>query len=460
MSEDFRLSPFQNRALGIPEKYDVFLGGGRGGGKSYTMALLALRHVEQYGARARVLYIRQTYKGLADFETITRDLFFAAYGLGARLNHAEHVWRFPNAAYFELGQIGDASDYAKFQGRSFTMLLIDEAGQFANPDLVDRLRANLRAPKGVPVRMAMAGNPGDPGHQWIAQRYVFRGAPWQPFHEPASGRQWVYAPSTFVDNPFVDRDAYRRQLESSCPTDDELRRAWLEGDWTVARGAYFAGVLSEERCAIGPWDSAQLPRDFAKRWRLYLAHDFGVSAPSCTYIVATSPGAEGPDGRWYPRDSVLLLAELGTNEPDNLNKGLGYTIPRLAEEIVQLAKHWKMRPRGVADDACFARHGHGAGSIADEFRAYGVYFEPARKADRRTGWERMRRMLEAAGKPDQAGLYVSRACKYFWATVPYLARDPRHPDDLDSRAPDHSADACRYAVLYQRRTGRVRELEL
>jgi len=43
------ISPFQQRVLSIPEKHDLFLGGGRGGGKSYTLALLALRHAEMYG---------------------------------------------------------------------------------------------------------------------------------------------------------------------------------------------------------------------------------------------------------------------------------------------------------------------------------------------------------------------------------------------------------------------------
>ena len=74
-----------------------------------------------------------------------------------------------------------------------------------------------------------------------------------------------------------------------------------------------------------------------------------------------------------------------------------------------------------------------------------MYFKPAQKADRRTGWEVMRRMLAAAGQPDQAGLYVSRLCSYFWASVPGLGRDPRRPDDVDTRQPDHGADAARYA---------------
>lgn len=60
----------------------------------------------------------------------------------------------------------------------------------------------------------------------------------------------------------------------------------------------------------------------------------------------------------------------------------------------------------------------------------------------------MRRMLQDAGKHDKPGLYISRHCEYFWATVPYSGRDPRNVEDLDTRGPDHGADACRYGLGY------------
>ena len=78
-------------------------------------------------------------------------------------------------------------------------------------------------------------------------------------------------------------------------------------------------------------------------------------------------------------------------------------------------------------------------------------FIPAKKADRITGWNIMRRLLQDAGKPDVPGLYIARHCEYFWATVPYLGRDPKRVEDVDSRGPDHAADAARYGCLYQRR---------
>ena len=448
MSQPIQLSPFQERVLRIPEEFDVFLGGGRGGAKSYTLALLALRHVEQYAARARALYLRRTHKGCADFISLVLDQCSPIYGTALRFNAQEGLFRFPNGGTLEVNQLEGAADYAKFQGRSFTLLLPDETGQFPSPEPLDRMRSNLRGPKEVPTRTVIVANPGDAGHQWIAARYVFRAAPWTPFLEEKSGRTFVSAPSTFLDNPFIDQDEYRRQLGASCPSDPELLRAWLEGDWTVARGAYFAAVLEEGRNAVAGWEA------IPKGWGTYLAHDFGSSAPSVTYLVARAPGGVGPDGRFYARGSLVLVDELATNEPGSLSKGMGYTVPILAERIREMCARWKVRAEGVADDACFARAGHGAGSIADEFRAAGVYFVPAKKAERVAGWQVMRRLLQDAGKPDLPGLYVARHCEYFWATVPYLGRDPRRVEDLDSRGPDHAADAARYGCLREDRVAR------
>ena len=434
------LTDFQRRVMVVPEEHDIFLGGGRGGGKSYALGLLALRYANDHGERARILYLRKTYKGLTDFEMVTRELFGAAYGSAARFNAAEHVWRLPNGAYMELGQLESAADYSKYQGRSFGLLLADEVGQYATPDLLDMMRSNLRGAAGVPVRVALAGNPGGPGHFWLAKRYVFTAAPWKPFFEPRSKRTWVYAPSTFDMNRFIDRAGYRDQLESACHDDPELLRAWTTGDWAVSRGAYFAPVCDEHRNAVEPWD--KIPHG----WRTWLAHDFGSSAPSVTYIVALSPGAT-VNGRFYPRDSMVLVDELATHKRDSLHVGLGWTVPTLAEEIHVMCRRWNIRAEGVADDSIFARTGSGAGSISDEFRRCSVYFNPAQKSDRISGWQKMRRLLADAGKPDVPGLYISRACSYWWSTVPYLARDEKRIEDVDSSGPDHGADATRYGIL-------------
>lgn len=459
MAEQLKLSPFQQRVLLVPEEFDLALLGGRGGAKSYSLALLALRHIEQYGARARVLYVRRSHAGTADFEALCRELFTTIYGTAVRFNAQEGLFKFPSGGTLEVNQIEDAGSYGKFHGRSFTLLLIDEAGQFATPDLLDRLRSNLRGPKDIPIRVALAANPGDVGHSWLLKRHAMN-VPWKVYTEAASARQFVHCPSTFLDNPFIDQDEYRSQLGAACPADPELLRAWLEGDWTTAvRGAYFGAVIEHIRNMVEPWEG--IPAG----WEVYLAHDFGVSAPSVTYIVAQSPGAKGPDGKWYPRGSMVLVDELATNEPNSLDKGMGYTTPVLAEYIRAMCREWKsgngfrsVPPEGCADDSIFNNTGGQLGSISDEFARAGVSFWPARKADRIPGWNIMRRLLQDAGKPDRPGLYIARSCEYFWATVPTLGRNPRKVEDLDTHGPDHAADAARYACLHDRRECVVREL--
>lgn len=443
-----KYSEFQQKVLAIPEAYDLALTGGRGGGKSFLLALLALRYAEQYREKARILYVRKTHKSLADFEALTRELFGKIYGPAASYNSTEKFWRLPNEAYFELNQLENERDYLKYQGRSFGLLIQDEVTQYDTPRLLDKLRSNLRAPKGVPTRTVVAGNPGGPGHSWVAKRYVFNKAKdFEPFEEPQTGRTFVRCPSIYLDNPFVDREQYKKQLKASLTKDPELLKAWLNGDWAVSVGSYFSSVLDEQRNATDPWEQVPVNPYTGKRWRHWLAHDYGSSAPSVTYLMAKSPGME-VDGRFYPKDSIVLLDELATADPHSPNEGLGYTIPHLAELIKAFCEQWNVRPRGCADDACFSNHGHSSGSIADEFRGEGVHLRRARKADRKSGWEKMRTLMQDAGKPDRPGLYISRKCSYFWNTVPYLGRDKRDPEDVDTTGPDHAADACRYGINF------------
>ena len=49
-------------------------------------------------------------------------------------------------------------------------------------------------------------------------------------------------------------------------------------------------MLDEARNAVPTWPA--IPKTTASAWETYLAHDFGSSAPSVTYLVAKSPGAE------------------------------------------------------------------------------------------------------------------------------------------------------------------------
>lgn len=482
--QTLELTEFQQRVMLTPEDCNLFLGGGRGGGKSFALALLFLRHAEQHGVRAKMLFLRQTFPGVTDFVAVTREVFGLAYGSAASYNAADHMWRLPGGATLQLEQMETISDFQKYQGKSFSLIAVDEAGHYADPAVIDIIRSCLRAPMPMVPRMVLAANPGGPGHGWLSRRHVYKARAWQPYVEETTGVRFINCPSVYVDNPHLDQDQYGKELDAATALDPELGRAWKFGDWSVARGAYFSAVIDQSKVmldAVEPgeielvgkdgapadgWALTQDEQRLRAQWELqreaarqkrvgygyhpfkaFLAHDFGVTAPSVTYLVAESPGTLGPGGRFYPRGSMLLLDELATNEPGSLSRGMGYTVDRLAEEIQAFAARWGIKPDGVADDAIFGNTGSSAGTIADEFRRKGVYFIGAAKGERVGGWERMRRMLADAGKPDVPGLYVSSACAYWWETVPTLPRDPRKPDDVDSRAADHAADATRYAIV-------------
>lgn len=442
------LAPWQQQAMAVPEAYDLALAGGRGGGKTRLLAAIFLRHCEQHGDKARCLVVRRSFPGLMDLEAEFRAFFGEIYGPAVRYDQQKHRFTLPGGGVITLDQLEREADFMKFQGKSYTHVAVDESGQWATPELLDRLRSSLRGPEGVPVRFFLLANPGGAGHAWIAQRYALKQS-WIPYTCHATGAEFVTIASTYRDNPFIDRDKYAQNLKAATATDPELAKAWLDGDWTVIRGAYFSAVIDQQRVMIEPW-SAIPERTMGTRFQPYLAHDYGVAAPSVTYLMVESPGSKGPDGFFYPRGSIILLDEYASVDRDDLNRGLGLTVPELSARILDLTHQWNVRPDGVADDAIFNRTGSQAGTIADEFKQCGVRFRPAQKGSRLAGWEKMRRLLMAAGQPDQAGLYVSRNCHYWWQTVPTLPRDPRRVEDVDSSAPDHAADACRYGLNHRR----------
>ena len=449
MAESIPLSPWQEEAFISPREYNLAMLGGKGGGKTFLMPVLIIKDLLAYGAKYRGLLVRWDHAGGTDVFDLCRSQFAYAFGArGFRANSTTGVFDFRGGGRFEINQCADLGDANKFAGRSITNLFIDEIQQWPEPTVTDRLQGNLRTDADLPLRVVVAGNPGGLGHAWLLRRF-FKAAPWEPFEDEA-GRTWIRAPSTFQQNAFIPHEKVDRQLAAAYAGDAGMLAAMRDGDWfKCLAGAYFASVISESRSATVPWTEA--PKQYGALWpEIFLSHDFGSTAPSVTFLVAKSPGTTGPDGRFYPRDSLVLFDELATNEPGSLSKGMGYVVPLLAERIREMCKRWKVKPTGCADDAIFARTGSSAGSIADEFRRAGVNFVPANKADRVTGWNVVRRMLADAGKPDVPGLYISRNCEYFWQTVPYLARDPKRIEDVDSRGPDHAGDAARYAATYVR----------
>jgi hypothetical protein len=483
-------TPYQAKSLLAPETINQIHAGGRGGGKTMSCHLEIVRHCQKYKERAHVLVIRKSYPGLTDFERSLHHTLVLAFSDKTRFNGQDHIFRMPNGSTIELRCYQTEVDFESLQGREATLIVVDEVGQYGDPSVLFLLRSLLRGPEDIPRRMIWACNPGGVGHQWLWTRFISTVTPWRPFVDAKTNTQWILCPSTYTDNPHIDRIEYKRDLVAATAHDPELGKAWISGDWDIERGAYFAGCLNESKVAIDPalWTPERLrevlapptpqrppepgsvdekvnhafatetaetlsgdpPPGWLPGFQLYLAMDFGVSAPSVCYVMARSRGCQGPDGFYYPKGSIVALDEWTHARPGRLNEGSGLSVPTQAEEIKAMCSRWRMSPRGCGDDAMFSRQrGHDVATIADEFRECGVRLEPAKKGSRVAGWSLMRSMLMRAGSIDEPALYLSRTCEYAWTTLPFLDRDPRHPEDLATDGPDHGADALRYGILWK-----------
>jgi hypothetical protein len=173
-------------------------------------------------------------------------------------------------------------------------------------------------------------------------------------------------------------------------------------------------------------------------WRRFNGIDWGYAAP-----FATIWGAQDEDGRvWIYRE----IYERQVGEADQARRILAAEAPD---------EHIAVR---YADDAMWATRGD-ARPISDEYAAAGVYLTPAGKGagSRIAGWQRIHSYLA-----DAPACPVHRARG--WAMCPKLHMFPAaenllreladlphatsgDPEDADSKADDHAADALRYLLI-------------
>ena len=428
---------YQRRLLEVPENVNLAVLAGRGNGKTRGIQFLALRHCEQWADRARILFIRETVNGLRELEDDLDYLLRTAYPIGLRSNRTEHVWRTPSGASIECGYLDAAADFHRYQGKSYSLIIVEEAGQFKNLRLVDMLRSCLRVP-GVPCRLALLGNSGGRAHTILQQRFIAGRVPWEPF-TALDGERWVFCPGTLDDNPHLPKD-YEQKLFAACGRDKEMYAAWRHNSWSILKGSMFSDVWHPQTQMFSD-PGFRLPTRGAHG---FLAADWGISAPAVAFGACW---AVAPI-RNFPRGSLILLDEVSSADPDDLSVGLQWSPSRFGDEMAAMSDRWNLNRTGCIDDS----RGLGV-SLIEVLRQPPncLYLEKPVKG-RADGWAKLRELLfnskEMNGRP---GLFYSTRCKGLIDTLPALPRDPLKPEDVDSRGIDHWADSARYAATFEPR---------
>jgi len=427
--------------------FEVVYGGARGGGKTDAAMGDWVLHQAEFGKHAAGLFVRRKQADLATTLERAKAIFGAA---GAKFNEQKSTFRFPSGAVIWFRYLDRDNDADNYQGQSFTRVYVEELTQFPKADTVNKLKATLRSANDVPCGFRATCNPGGPGHLWVKHRYINPG-PWKiiaeefvsPFDGATQTLERVFIPARLTDNALLMRSdpLYVAKLQQSGSR--ELVRAWLEGDWDIVEGAFFDGWSS--RNVVRPF---QIPAE----WMRFRSFDWGFAAPfSVQWWAVATDDLERPEGI-IPRGALIHYREwYGSNGKPN--EGLRLTADAVAEGIKAKEAGEKV-VYGVADPSIFKEDG--GPSHGERMRRAGVNWRPAdnarvAKSGAMGGWDQMRQRInpinaqgESVGRPM---LYVFDTCRDFLRTVPTLQHDPDRPEDLDTTAEDHIADAARYACM-------------
>lgn len=419
------------RALLSCPVFEALFGGARGGGK--TDALLGdwAQHSSEYGEHAIGLVVRRSAKQLGEMFQRARALFqpLGAKFVGSPETGGMRV-TMPGGGRLIFAYLRKDSDADEYQGWSITRLYVEEVGNFPSPVPVFKLVACLRSGHGVPCCFRATANPGGPGHAWVKARWIDP-APlgWKVIVDPVSGRERVFIPSRVQDNPFLGKD-YVSNLRMA--GNEELVRAWLEGDWNVMSGAYFP-----------EWGTRHVipTRALPTHWLRFRSMDWGSARPFSVGWWAQSDGTEG-----IPRGAMVRYREwYGSNGEPNV--GLKLTAEEVADGIKRREAGDELA-FGVADPAIFASDG--GPSIAERMSKRGVLWRPADNArvargGAMGGWDALRARLK--GEDGKPMLYAMDVCRDLIRTLPMQQHDEARPEDMDSEGEDHAADETRYACM-------------
>ncbi len=432
----------QHAALHCPYP-EIFFGGARGGGKSDTALGRAGYRAGLYGKHYNGVIFRIELPQADDLIERARELYdgFATY------NGQQTAFRFSNGARLRFRPLRTIADATKYQGQNLTDAGIEEAGNYPDPKPILRLFGALRSAHGVPTSLFLTGNPGGPGQQWIADRYI-NPAPMgmrpliQTFGEGENmvRHKAIYIPSKLKDNQVMLRSDPNYVAKLHLVGSKELVRAWLEGDWGAIEGAYFDN-WSTERHVCRPFE-------IPDHWLKFRSLDWGSARPfSVGWWAVASDDTPIRDGVVVPRGGLIRYREwYGAKSP---NTGLKLTVEQVAEGIAQRTPVDENITYSVADPAMFSEDG--GPSMAERMAKYKIFLTRADNArvarnGAMGGWDMLRHRLD--GEDDSRPMIMCfHTCADSIRTIPALQHDEKNPEDLNSDMEDHAADEWRYACM-------------
>jgi hypothetical protein len=445
--------PQQSKFITCPLD-DVAFGGARGGGKSDAVIGDFISHEDEYGEAAIGLAVRRNRVQLV--ELIERAKMVMT-PLGYEWKTKENMFVGPKRGRWRFAYLENDSDADEYQGHSYTRIYPEEMGTFPSETPINKLQATLRSGHGVPCQMKGTCNPGGPGHQWVKARYrldthprgmeVFEDRFKNPFSGEVIIKRRVFIPSKVSDNRYLGSDYVANLFLVG---NEQLVRAWLDGDWSIIAGAFFPEFRADLH-VIKPFS-------IPKHWSRIRAGDWGSAKPFSIGWYAVSDG-ELPQ---FPRGALIKYREWygiakdkdGRFKP---NEGLMMTAEEVGRGIKEMEAPGECGD-SVLDPSTFSSNG--GPPIAERMDNGWRPADNARvgRSGAMGGWDQLRsRLVGTCGRDPHSMsvdwssgrpmIYFFESCEHTIRTLPALQHDQSRPEDIDSDAEDHAADETRYACM-------------
>lgn len=455
----------QERFMSCPI-FECLLEGTRGGGKTDALLMDFAQFIGKgYGADWKGVLFREEYPNLEDVINKSKKWFSKIFP-GAVYNEGKHVWKFPDGEMLYFRHAKRPGDYWKYHGHEYPWIGWEELTNWPTDELYLSMMSVCRSSNpNVPRRYRSTCNPYGRGHNWVKMRFIDLALQGKLIIDQNSKNERVYISSSIYENKFLlENDPhYLRNLESL--TDQNKKKAWLEGSWDIVAGGMFDDVWSRDVHVIKPFE---IPHT----WYIDRCFDWGSAAPFYHALIAMSDGSRikvdvdpitGKDiFKYFPKKTLFVIDEwYGWN--GRPNEGIRLTADEVGRGIAKMDVPWlqqgyNIHP-GPADSSIYDTD-HNNESIARKINEGYFGKNTARDifvhADKSPGsrkkrWELMRTLFKASTvvPMENPGLYVFNTCKQFVRTIPTLPRDERDPEDIDTTTEDHIADAIGYRVLHR-----------
>lgn len=419
----FTPNPGPQTAFLAADEQDILYGGAAGGSKSTSLLMYALRACADFPG-LQAFWFRRSFPELE--HSVLRMLGRWRYGkqLGASYNRQLHELTFSNGSILTFAHAKNLEEATAYQSAEINLLLIDERTTIP-PDVIDMLYTRVRSGVvGVPcLGIRSATNPGNIGHSRVLTEYVEATGYGQKVITDSFGRSRRFIQARASDTPQLGED----YIKSLAGLPEHLRKAFLDGDWSVFQGQVFS-EWRYDRHTVEPFQVPDI-------WQKYAGMDWGFTAPFAVVWAALDE-----DRRlWVFRD--MSAKQL--------------TAERQAQEVLAAETRAEWNIIRFRDPATKQRNGAGT-SVAEAWSQAGLVTVDAPN-DRVSGWQTLHhwladgpacRMHAEQGLALCPKLHVMRNCTEVIRTLPALPyRTLGNVEDADTQADDHIPDGLRYLVM-------------